>query len=62
MDKLTWILSSCVLIAAVAAIRALFGKKLRPGVRYALWLLVLIRLLYPGTVAQSPVSVPAAAA
>lgn len=62
MDKLTWILSSCVLIAAVAAIRALFGKRLRPGVRYALWLLVLIRLLYPGTVAQSPVSVPAAAA
>lgn len=57
MTDLTWVLSSCVLILAVIAIRAAFGKRMRPELRYALWGLVLLRLLYPGTVLSSPVSV-----
>ena len=57
MTNLTWVLSSCVLILAVIATRAAFGKRMRPGLRYALWGLVLLRLLYPGTVLSSPVSV-----
>ena len=57
MTDLTWALSSCVLILAVIAIRVAFGKRMRPGLRYALWGLVLLRLLYPGTVLSSPVSV-----
>ena len=57
MTDLTWVLSSCVLIGTVIAIRAGFGKRMRPGLRYALWALVLLRLLYPGTVLSSPVSV-----
>ncbi len=61
MDVLIWILSSSVLILAVLAIRALFGRKLRPGLRYALWALVLVRLLVPGSFWQSPVSVESAA-
>ncbi|MGX8698969.1 MAG: M56 family metallopeptidase, partial [bacterium] len=60
MIDLTWVLSSCVLILAVSAIRAGFGRRLRPGLRYALWALVLLRLLYPGTVLSSPVSVQSA--
>lgn len=57
MTDLVWVISSGVLILAVIALRAVFGKKLRPGLRYALWGLVLARLLFPGTVASSPVSV-----
>lgn len=36
MTNLTWVLSSCVLILAVIVIRTLFGKRMRPGLRYAL--------------------------
>lgn len=61
MTNLTWVLSSCVLILAVIVIRTLFGKRMRPGLRYALWGLVLLRLLYPGTVLSSSVSVQSAA-
>ena len=55
-----WIVSSCVLILVVMALRALFGRRLRPGLRYALWGLVLLRLLIPGTVLQSGWSVASA--
>ena len=61
MTNLTWVLSSCVLILAVIGVRAAFGKRMRPGLRYALWALVLLRLLYPGTLFSSPVSVRGAA-
>ncbi len=61
MTELTWILTGCLLILAVIAIRRFLGRRLRPGLRYALWALVLIRLLYPGTLWQSPVSVASAA-
>ncbi len=59
MNELIWILSSCVLIVAVLLIRALFGRKLRPGLRYALWALVLVRLLLPGSLWTGPVNVEA---
>lgn len=60
MTDLVWVISSCVLIAAVIAVRAAFGKKLSAGLRYALWGLVLIRLLIPGTIFSSHVSVKSA--
>lgn len=60
MTDLVWVISSCVLILAVIAVRAAFGKKLSAGLRYALWGLVLLRLLVPGTIASSPVSIKSA--
>ena len=60
MDKLIWFLSAGVLIAVTAALRAMFGRQLRPGLRYALWGLVLLRLLIPGTVFHSAFSVAGA--
>ena len=57
MADLTWVLSSCVLIGAVIAIRAAFGKRMRPGLRYALWGLVLLRLLLPFEIGSSQWSV-----
>ncbi|MBQ2110929.1 MAG: hypothetical protein II191_04200 [Clostridia bacterium] len=61
MTDVIWIITSSVLILAVFAIRAIFGKKLSAGLRYALWAIVLVRLLIPGTVLSSPVSVHGAA-
>ena len=61
MTDVIWIITSSVLILAVFAIRAIFGKKLSAGLRYALWAIVLVRLLIPGTVLSSPVSVQGAA-
>lgn len=60
MTDLVWVISSSVLILAVILIRAIFGKRMNAGLRYALWGLVLIRLLIPGTVFQSPISVKSA--
>jgi len=57
MNGLNWIVSSCVMILAAILIRAVLGKRMRPGLRYALWGIVLLRLLFPGTVLSSPVSV-----
>lgn len=52
-----WILSSSVLIIAVVLLRRLLGKRVPASLRYGLWLLVLLRLLIPGSVFQSRVSV-----
>lgn len=52
-------LSSCALILEVIAIRASFGKKMRPGMRYALWGLVLLRLLIPTQLFTAPWGVSA---
>lgn len=52
-----WILTSSILILAVLMIRALAKDKLSARVRYALWGLVLLRLLIPGSVGQSAWSV-----
>lgn len=60
MTDIIWVVSSSVLILAVLAVRAIFGKKLGAGLRYALWTLVVLRLLIPGTVFQSPISVKSA--
>ena len=57
MASLTWIVSSCVLILAVIALRALLGKKIRLETRYLLWGLVLLRLLLPFEIGQSAWSV-----
>lgn len=57
MSNLEWVLSSCLLILAVILVRTLFGKRMRPGLRYALWLPVLFRLLIPGLIACSTWSV-----
>lgn len=42
-----WFVSSSVLIALVLAVRAVLGKRLGAAARYALWLVVLVRLLIP---------------
>lgn len=52
-----WILSSSVLIAAVILLRLLFKKHISAGLRYALWGLVLLRLLIPGSLFHSGLSV-----
>lgn len=51
-----WIFSSCITILAVLLIRFCFGERLHAGLRYALWLVVLVRLLIPVQIGQSPVS------
>ena len=62
MTDLVWVISSCVMILAVIILRAVFGKKLKSGVRMILWALVLLRLLVPGTVFEAPVGVESVAA
>ena len=57
MTEMYWVLSSSVLILAVIVIRALLGKRIGNGVRYALWGLVLLRLLIPGTAFHSRLSI-----
>lgn len=52
-----WIVSSSLLILLVAALRRLLRGHIALRVQYALWLLVLLRLLIPGFLGQSPVSV-----
>ena len=52
-----WILTSSLLIAAVLLIRTLGRDKLSARLRYALWGLVLLRLLIPGSIGESALSV-----
>lgn len=54
-----WALTSSLLILAVLLVRALLRKKISLRLRYALWAVVLLRLLIP---AQLPLSLPAAPA
>ena len=61
MNDLIWVITSSALILAVLLIRLIFGKRMSAGIRYALWAVVLIRLLVPGTFFKSPVSVQTAA-
>lgn len=44
---LEWALTSTLLILAVLALRGLLGKRVSAGLRYALWAVVLARLLVP---------------
>ena len=51
-----WILTSSLLILAVLLIRALGRDKLSARMRYALWALVLVRLLMPFSIGESVLS------
>ena len=51
------ILSSSVLVVAILAIRTLLKGKIPARLQYALWLLVVARLIMPGTIGNSPISV-----
>ena len=55
------ILTSSVLILLLALLRRVLRGRISPCVQYALWLLVAARLLIPGTLFDSPVSVLGAA-
>ena len=56
------LVSSTVLILALAALRLLLRGKIDPRLQYALWLLAALRLLLPVPLVSSPVSVMNAAA
>ena len=51
------LVSSTVLILALAALRWLLRGKIDPRLQYALWLLAALRLLLPVPLVSSPVSV-----
>ena len=42
-----YIIATTLTIAAVIGLRALFGKRVPSAFRYALWLVVAVRLLLP---------------
>lgn len=50
------ILTSSVLIIILAALRHILRGKIAPTLQYALWLLVALRLLIPGTLFTAPVT------
>ena len=52
-----WIISSSVLITAVLILRRVLRGKLSPGIQYALWAIVLIRLLMPFSLFSSDLSI-----
>lgn len=54
---LEWIISSSVLIAIVIALRLLLKGKISLRLQYALWVLVLVRLLLPLSVGSSSMSI-----
>ncbi len=56
------VVSSSVLILAVIAVRFIFRAKISSRLRYALWGLVLIRLLLPMTLFESSISIMNSAA
>ncbi len=53
-----WVLTASALTAAVLFLRAAFGRRIGARVRYALWALVLARLLVPGQFYTAPVEAP----
>lgn len=53
----TWIISSSVLIVTILAIRLIFKGKISMRLQYALWAIVLVRLLFPGSIMESSFSV-----
>ncbi len=52
-----WIISSTILLLLVIGLRYALGGRLNPGLQYALWGLVLLRLLLPINLMSSPASV-----
>ena len=55
---LNWVLTASLLTAAVLLLRAVFGRRIGARTRYALWALVLVRLLLPGQFFTAPVEAP----
>ena len=51
------IIISSLLILVLLFIRGLFGKKVSPAFIYSLWLLAAVRVLWPGTIGESPLSI-----
>jgi len=60
MRLLYFIFSSSILIGLVLSIRKMFRKQIAPGMLYVLWLIPLIRLLFPFGFWEPPVSGTAA--
>lgn len=56
-----WIVSSCVLILVIIALRFVLRGRVKPMVQYALWALVLVRLLVPVSLGSTAISVQNAA-
>ncbi len=54
-----WLLSGAVLTAAALLLRAALGRRLGAALRYALWLPVLLRLLFPGSLLHASFGVRA---
>ena len=54
---LEWMLEASLLVLLILAIRKVFMGKIRYGVIYALWGLVLLRFLLPGNMIATPVSI-----
>ena len=54
---ITWTATSSLLILIVLLLRTLLKGRISPRIQYALWALVLLRLLIPGTFFHSSVSV-----
>lgn len=54
---LEWIISSTVLIAVIIALRFILKGRISPRLQYALWALVLVRLLLPFSIGSSSLSV-----
>src|SRR5450830_490517 len=52
-----WILTSCILIALIIALRSILKGKISLRLQYALWGLVLLRLLIPFSLWNSNLSV-----
>ena len=50
-----WAITSAALILVVTALRALLGKRVSAGLRYALWAVVLVRLLVPVQLFSLPI-------
>lgn len=55
---LNWVLSASLLLLAVLLLRAAFGRRISARLRYALWAVVLARLLVPGQFFTAPVETP----
>ena len=53
---LEWVFTSTFLILVVLGLRAALGKRMSAGLRYALWAVVLVRLLVPVQLFTSPLA------
>lgn len=53
---LEWVCTAAFLILVVLALRAALGRRISAGLRYALWAVVLLRLLVPVQLFTSPIA------